>query len=145
MLSGMSKYGVALVLWLDEIAGTETSASKNVFEFVVAPAAEPTDVDTVDKYTRSVVATPVVAAALATVLKRTRCTNDPLEPDANTQYIKSVPVPADVPSDFTCAEVVPSKTVPTLGVNVNMGEVLAGIIGRSFLIEKLSALHSRRT
>jgi hypothetical protein len=111
-----------------EIRGTEISASKNVFDEVVAPAADPTAVLTVDKYTLNVVATEFVAAADATTLNLTLWINDPLVPDAKAEYIKSVPVPALVPSDFTCADVVPIFTCPTLGVKLKIGEVFAGII-----------------
>jgi hypothetical protein len=73
------------------------------------------------------VATEFVAAAEATVLNLTLCKKDPVVPVAKTEYIKSVPVPALVPSDFTWADVVPILVFPTLGVRVKIGEVFAGI------------------
>lgn len=81
--------------------GTLTSANRCVLAFVVAPAALPTEVLTVDSYILKVVATELTAAAEATTLNLTDCIKVPLVPVARTEYIKSVPDPADVPSDLT--------------------------------------------
>jgi hypothetical protein len=123
----MIKSAVPFVECEAAIIGTDISAIKCVLDDVVAPAADPTDVATVERYTRSVVATEFVAAALATTAKRTNLTRDPFEPAKKAEYIKSVPVPALVPSLLTCADVVPISTVLTLMTFGKIGFVLAGI------------------
>jgi hypothetical protein len=110
-----------------EIRGTEISANSCVLADVVAPAAEPTAVLTVDKKTLNVVATEFTAAADATVLNLTLCTKLPCAPEANAEYIKIIPVAVDDPSEDTTADVVAIFVVPTLGVKLKIGDVFAGI------------------
>jgi hypothetical protein len=103
----------------EEIAGTEISPMRNVSAAVTAP--EPT----VLRYTRRVVATPVVAAVEATDMKRTNRTKLPLAPDVKAlkNSVPTVPAPFEAGS----AAVVVSVTRPIFGVRVKSGEVLAGI------------------
>ena len=82
-----------------------------------------------DKYTCSVVLTEEITLVVETKEKRTFCRYDPFAPDVNAKKQLVPIVPGAVVLTF--AAVVEMSTFPTFGINVQIGEVLAGMAGKS--------------